>query len=271
LSDETMTAMAHIAGQKISDAALTGIQRRECARVLAEALICRPIFATEEPALFHGDPHAGNILVPEDDGSGQVRIALLDWSLAGHLTRDVRVRIVRLIQSIMAEDAGPVCRCLRDLAATGTEEGALSRTAMWRKVSQWIATPDYARFSLMRKAFWLIEQLSYEGVVFSSDLMLFRKAVFTLEGVLCDLYPSFDLDTVVFKYMAGLLAEEMPQRIGNLLFFQSDAPENYRSLLSNGDLQSLVLHGYTAAVKKQAAAATDLMARQFRIFQGLFN
>lgn len=271
LSDETMTAMAYIPGRKISDAALTEMQRRECARILAEALICRPIFATEEPALFHGDPHAGNILMPEDDGSGQVRIALVDWSLAGHLTRDVRIRIVRLIQSIIAEDAGPICRCLRDLAATGTEAGALSRTALWRKVSGWIATPAYARSSLMRKAFWLIEQLSYEGVVFSSDLTLFRKAIFTLEGVLFDLYPSFDLDTVVFKYMAGLLAEELPQRVGNLLFFQADTAENYRSLLSNGDLQSLVMHGYTAAVKKQAAAATDLMARQFRIFQGLFN
>lgn len=271
LSDETMTAMGYIPGQKISDAAMDEMQRSDCARVLAEALICRPIFATEEPALFHGDPHAGNLLVPEEDGTGEVRIALLDWSLAGHLTRSVRIKIVRLIQSILAGDSGPICRCLKDLAETGSEKGAVSRTALWRKVSKWIETPAYARLSLMGKAFWFIEQLSYEGVVFSSDLMLFRKAIFTLEGVLFDLCPRFDLDAVVLKYMAGLLAEEMPRRIGNLLFFQADTAENYRSHLSNGDLQSLIMHQYTAAVKKQTLAATDLMERQFRMMNSLFN
>ncbi len=36
---------------------------------------------------------------------------------------------------------------------------------------------------------WLIQlaQLSFEGFIFPADLMLFRKAVFTLEGVLYDL------------------------------------------------------------------------------------
>jgi ubiquinone biosynthesis protein len=271
LSDETMTAMAYIPGDKISDAKLTEMQRRECAQVLAESLICRPIFAVEEPALFHGDPHAGNILMPEDDGTGEVRIALLDWSLAGHLTRKVRIKIVRLIQSILAENSGYICRCLQDLAENDTGEAALSRTALWRRVSGWIETPAYARFSLMRKAFWLLEQLSYEGVVFAPDLMLFRKAIFTLEGVLYDLYPRFNLDAVVFKFMAGLLAEEIPRRIGNLMFFQADKPENYRSLLSNGDLHSLAMRQYTAAIKRHTRATADLMERQVQIVQGLFN
>lgn len=271
LSDKTMTAMAFIPGEKISDVELTEMQRKACARVLAESLICRPIFATDEPALFHGDPHAGNILMVEDDGTGELRIALLDWSLAGYLTRRVRIKIVRLIQSVIADDAALICKCLQNLAETGHKKSGISRTALWRNVSKWIATPDYANFSLMRKAFWLLEQLSYEGVVFASDLMLFRKAIFTLEGVLFDLYPRFNLDTVVFQYMAGLLAEEMPRRIGNLMFFQADRAENYRSLLSNNDLQSLIMYQYTAAAKRHARAAADLTERQFRIMQNLFN
>jgi hypothetical protein len=56
-----------------------------------------------------------------------------------------------------------------------------------------------------------------------------------------------------------------------MLFFQADTAEDYRSLVTNGDLQSLVMHRYTAAVKKQAVAATDLMKRQFQIIQSLFN
>jgi len=271
LSDETMTAMAYVPGEKLSDAELNEMERRECAQVLAESLICRPIFADDGPALFHGDPHAGNILMPAQVASGGVKIALLDWSLAGYLTRSVRVKIVRLIKCIIAEDAGQIRRCLQDLAETGSEKNMLSRTALWRNVSEWIMLPEYARYSLMRKAFWLLEQLSYEGVVFSPDLMLFRKAIFTLEGVLNDLYPRFNLDTVVFKYMASLLAQEMPQRMGNLMFLQADKAENYKSLLSNTDLQSLVINQYAAVVKKNVRAAGDMIERQAQLMRGLFH
>ncbi len=271
LSDETMTAMAYVAGEKLSDVDLTEMERREYAQVLAESLICRPIFAENEPALFHGDPHAGNILMPAEEKNGGLRIALLDWSLAGYLTRQVRVKIVRLIRGIIADDAAQITRCLLDLAETGAHEGRLSRTALWRNVSRWIETPEYAHFSLMCKAFWLLEQLSYEGVVFAPDLMLFRKAIFTLEGVLFDLYPRFNLDTVVFKYMASLLAKEMPQRIGNMMFLQADKAENYRSLLSTTDLQSLVINQYTATVKKNMRAATELIERQAQFMRGLFH
>ena len=208
--------------------------------------------------------------MPADGEDSGVKIALLDWSLAGYLARDVRVKIVRLIRCIIADDPGQICRCLQDLAETGPDRGIVSRTALWRHVSHWIETPEYAHYSLMRKAFWLLEQLSYEGVVFSPDLMLFRKAIFTLEGVLYDLYPRFDLDTVVFKYMASLLTQEMPRRFGNLMFFQADKAENYRSLLSNTDLQSLVMNQYTAAFKKNARAAADMIERQAQLMRGLF-
>ncbi len=270
LSDETMTAMAYVPGEKLSDADLTQMRRRECAQVLAESLICRPIFSSEEPALFHGDPHAGNILLPTGAVNGTLKIALLDWSLAGYLNREVRVKIVRLIRSVIAEDPAQICRCLKELAETGPENTGLSRTALWRNVTRWIETPAYVQSSLVRKAFWLLEQLSYEGVVFSADLMLFRKAIFTLEGVLHDLYPRFDLDTVVFKYMASLLAEEMPRRIGNFMFFQADRAEQYRSMLSNTDLHSLVINQYTAAVKKNVRFAADMIERQAQLMRGLF-
>lgn len=271
LSDHTMTAMAYVPGEKLSDADLTEMERRECAQVLAESLICRPIFAEHEPALFHGDPHAGNILMPLEEENGNVKIALLDWSLAGYLTRNVRIKIVRLIKSIIADDPGQICRCLQDLAQTGQDKGQLSRTALWRNVSSWIEIPEYTGASLMRKAFWLLEQLSYEGVVFSPDLMLFRKAIFTLEGVLYDLYPRFDLDTVVFKYMATLLAQEMPKRIGHMMFLKVDKPEHYRSLLSTSDLHSLVINQYAATVKKNVRVAADMIERQAQLVRGLFH
>ena len=99
-----MTAMDFLDGPKIIDADLTPEQRRQCAGVLFEALVCRPLFSPGENALFHGDPHAGNILAVPAPGSGTPRIGLVDWSLAGRLTRRDRVDIVRLIQAIVKQD-----------------------------------------------------------------------------------------------------------------------------------------------------------------------
>jgi ubiquinone biosynthesis protein len=44
--------------------------------------------------------------------------------------------------------------------------------------------------------------------------------------------------------MMGIIHEEFPVRLGNLFFPLSDRPENYRSLISNQDLHSLIAHQY---------------------------
>lgn len=273
LCDDTMTAMGYIEGQKITDAPLTEMQRRDCANILAESLICRPLFAAGSSALFHGDPHAGNILVSagEDDDARNLKIALLDWSLAGHLTQNVRGKIVRLIKSVILDDADQICNCIRDIANGSSKRGGPRNSALLRIVSEMAASDEDPHFSMLRKTFRLLEHVSYEGVVFPSDLMLFRKAIFTLEGVLYDLHPQFDMDTFVFKYMAGLLAQEMPQRFGNALFLQSDKAEHYQSHLSNGDLQALMMRQYTAVIKQNTRAAVALIDKQAQLMRGFLN
>jgi ubiquinone biosynthesis protein len=178
---------------------------------------------------------------------------------------------VQLVQGILLNDLGHMCHAIQALAKETPESGPLSRSSLRPIISVLIQSEDYARFSLIKKAFWLLEQLAYEGVVFPADLMLFRKAIFTLEGVLVDLYPQFNMDTFVFKYMAGLLTVEIPLRFGNLLFPLADKPENYRSLLSNADLQVLVMHQYTAAVKRNTHAVVELFERQTHFMSRLFN
>jgi ubiquinone biosynthesis protein len=272
LCDDSMTAMGYIDGEKITDAKLTKIQRRQCAGILAEALICRPLFAADHSALFHADPHAGNIMVSiAQDDLQSMKIALLDWTLAGHLTQKVRGEIVRLIKSIILDDADQICNCIEDIANELPKKGGVSKSRISRMVSKIVVSEDKSHFSLLKKTFRLLEQISYEGVMFPSDLMLFRKAIFTLEGVIYDLYPQFDMDAFVFKYMAGLLAQEMPRRFGNVLFLQSDKAENYQSHLSNSDLQAIILQQYTAVIKQNTRAAAELFDKQTQLMRGFFN
>ena len=115
-------------------------------------------------------------------------------------------------------------------------------------------------------SFKLLEQLSFEGFVFPADLMLFRKAVFTLEGVLYDLDPSFDMDAAIMQYITALMTGELPMRFGNLFFPLADRSENYPSLISNVELQSLVVHQYADAVKSSYKPFAGYFTAWSRIF-----
>jgi len=248
-STDTMTAMAFLNGPKITDAPLKKEQRKRCAALLFEALVCRPLFSRHEPSLFHGDPHAGNILAVKDPVSGNLRIGLLDWSLAGRLTKRDRVKTAQLIQAVLKKDLSGIRRSVNALAIGDYMNSPRQRHEFRNLVLSTVRSSEFDRLALIKRTFKLLEQLTFEGFVFPAELMLFRKAIFTLEGVIFDLWPSFNMDAAVTQYLTTLVTQEIPTRFGNLFFPLVDRPENYPSLISNIELQSLIIHQYVAAIR----------------------
>jgi ubiquinone biosynthesis protein len=264
-STDTMTAMAYLDGPKITDAALNQEQRKRCAAILFEALICRPLFSRREPSLFHGDPHAGNILAVNDRASGRLRIGLVDWSLAGRLTKRDRVKTAQLIQAVLKKDLRGIRRSINALAIDVYMDSPRQRQKFRYLVLSMLQSSEFDRLTLIKKTFNLLEQLTFEGFVFPADLMLFRKAIFTLEGVLFDLWPAFDMDAAVTQYLTTLMTEEIPKRFGNLFFPLADRPENYPSLISNIELQSLIFHQYVAAIRSGTQTLAGYLAEWSRM------
>ena len=265
-STDTMTAMAYLNGPKITDAPLNQEQRKRCGAVLFEALICRPLFSRREPSLFHGDPHAGNILAVKDPASGDLRIGLLDWSLAGRLTKRDRVKTAQLIQAVIKKDLSGIRRSVKALAIDAYMDSPRQRQNFRNLVLRLVRSSGFDRLPLIKKTFKLLEQLTFEGFVFPAELMLFRKAIFTLEGVLFDLWPSFDMDAAVTQYLTSLMTQEAPTRFGNLFFPLADRPENYPSLISNIELQSLIIHQYVAAIRSGTQSLSGYLAEWSRMF-----
>ena len=266
ISTDDMTAMAYLKGPKITDAPLNQEQRKGCVEALFEALICRPLFTPHEESLYHGDPHAGNILAITDTKTGSIRIGLLDWTLAGRLTRHDRLKTVRLIQAVIKKDLSSIRRAVKALAINDFMGNPRQRQAFRSVVLNQLQSAEFASSSLIKKSFKLLEQLSFEGFVFPADLMLFRKAIFTLEGVLYDLCPSFDVNAAVMQYMTALMTGEIPRRFGNLFLPLADRPENYTSLISNMELQSLMFHQYTDAVKSSYKPFVRYFSAWSRLF-----
>ncbi|MBT8329672.1 MAG: hypothetical protein KJN87_08205, partial [Desulfofustis sp.] len=92
------------------------------------------------------------------------------------------------------------------------------------------------------KVFQLLEHAALQGISFPSELVLYRKAFFTLEGVLNDIHPGFVMSDSVERYLRDLLTKEFPLRSATWFIPQVDDAAAYRSLVSTSDLQSLLVH-----------------------------
>ena len=104
-STENVTCMEFVRGVKITDAfAGRPEDRAILARRLSDAMTYDVLFSREQSALFHGDPHAGNVFHVEDDSEDPYRIALLDWGLSSEFSRREREKMVQLILGLTLTD-----------------------------------------------------------------------------------------------------------------------------------------------------------------------
>jgi ubiquinone biosynthesis protein len=265
-STERLTVMEHMNGGKITDVYMSGADKKTCARNLFHTVIGNPLFSYEEWTFFHGDPHAGNIYAFEDEKNGGMKIALLDWSQAGYLSKNQRMNMLRLAVGVVMRNH-LIREAVENLAAD--HPGADATEEIIRDI---VSTREYTGSSFVKKIFLLIDQSAVRGIRFPTDLLLFRKSFFTLEGVLYDLDPSFDMDAYMMKLLEDIFVEELPKRWMYFLFPQSDGPEHYKTLLSNYDLQllgsRLVLEGF----KKGAGVLSAFMEKNMEgLIAGSFN
>ncbi len=185
LCTPTITALTEEQGIKITSAAapleLSG--RRKIAEQLVEALVAVPLFSATEDAVFHGDPHAGNLLYHNPTGE----LVILDWALRERLDREQPRHLALLFLMVS----------LRDPIGTSDQIAALSqgriRTASPRArmvreiVTQFLAEMPTSRMPNGADAMRLLERVAVKGIKFPGPLIMLSKVMFTLEGVLSDI------------------------------------------------------------------------------------
>ena len=185
LCTPTITALTEEPGIKVTSAAarLPASRRREVAEQLVEALIAVPLFSSTPDAIFHGDPHAGNLLYNNKTGE----LVILDWALRERLSREQRRHLALLFLMVS----------LRDPVGTSSEIAALSQTRIrlastrGRKVRETVGKfldelPP-SRMPSGADAMRLVERVAINGVKFPSSLIMLSKVMFTLEGILGDI------------------------------------------------------------------------------------
>jgi len=251
-STENMTAMEFMEGRKITETPLMSSDRKDYARLLFHTLVAQPLFSREKETLFHGDPHAGNIYANKDEKQNDLRLVLLDWSQTGSLSEKQRMHITRLALGILVKDESQICEAVESLSETSPEPRTDSRgkESIRRIVREIRDSQEYLSAQLIKKLFVMIDQAVVRGIQFPGELLLFRKAFFTLEGVIYDLDPEFDMDAYLVKVLSRFVLEETPKRWLYAMLLHSDLPEYYSSHLSNNDLHRIGTHFFIEGVKK---------------------
>ncbi len=216
-STPDMTVMSRLDGHKITDVRhLSRRKRRALARSVAKLCILNPIIDLEQESLFHGDPHAGNIAY--EFKGGKPKIIFYDWAMTGRLKRLERLAVMMMIAGLTARN-DTLIYYAADIMAGGTISKNKDTAKAVRKIIGRVLSERESRLSgVLGDVEHLIEQLMYQGIVFSPDLLVFEKALVTLKGVLADVDPGFDRDAfIVWSAVRRLAADLASFRIQSMI------------------------------------------------------
>jgi ubiquinone biosynthesis protein len=220
-----VTAMQRVHGRKVTDAPLQPGARRRLADTVVQALIARPLWDPAAAALFHADPHAGNLFVTCDG-----RLAILDWTLAAHLRKTERMHLTQIVLAACALDARAMARAIAALSHTPMDDGAVGRI-----VSEAVGRIARGSFPGLEWLVDVLDGLAVSGAAgFSEDLLFFRKALFSISGVLADLCPGYAPDGALLAAGARAFASESASR----LCAPPDS-RDFRTHAANADLAAL--------------------------------
>lgn len=243
-----VTAMERISGWKVTDHHPRGrCGRRQLAELVVREMIARPMFSLAARPLFHGDPHAGNLFLTDEN-----RLAILDWSLVGSINHRERVAIAKIIQyAVMFEPTG-IAAVLENLGQRKPTLRPKLITAIERAIRR-------VRQGTLPGLRWLVELLDdaahTAGLRVSADLMVLRKSLHTLEGVVAEIAGApFRIDDVLLADFMGHFAAELPQR-----FAASLESREFATRLSNLDLAQTWLASPLALARFWMGQSFDML------------
>ncbi len=250
-STENVTCMELVHGVKITDAfAGRSEDRAMLARRLSDAMTYDVLFSREETALFHGDPHAGNVFHVEDDADDPYRIALLDWGLVSEFSRREREKMVQLMLGLTLKNPKRLANNV-DMLVHWEPETSEEREAMRRRMEALLADQEgedqQGMFKLLDE---LIATLAREGYSVRFNTMMFIKSQLTIAGILAELDPEFEQDEYVMSRMSAQVMRELHTRLLRTVYFPAWNSHSYTSMMSNEDVKDIQFQKIGRGFKK---------------------
>jgi len=193
-----VTALTKEKGVKVTEAfARSNKLRVPVAGRLAETLVAVPALAREEGMIFHADPHAGNLLYDKRRGE----LVILDWALTGRLTRQERKSVLLLVVMTMLRDAKGLESAIERLRVRGPGDDPAHVRTIRDHIARLLDALPLLRLPSPADAMRLLDAIAMDGIRFPASLLMFRKAWFTLEGVLEDIAGTrVDMNSAIARH-----------------------------------------------------------------------
>ncbi len=162
--------------------------------------------------IFHGDLHAGNLMVLADG-----RTALLDFGITGRLDEGRRNAFLRLLVGASMSDIPGQVRALRDLGALPADadvDAIIADLGLDQPaVDVSLLTPEELTGEIQR----IVKALLGYGARLPKELMLFVKNMVFLDGAIATLAPDLDLFAEIAQlsmYFAETHGERIASEVG---------------------------------------------------------
>jgi ubiquinone biosynthesis protein len=188
LCSPTITAMTEEAGAKVTNVAarMPARRRKHIAEQLLEALVAVPLFAAEKEAVFHGDPHAGNLLY--DSRSGE--LVIIDWALRERLSREQRRHLALLFLVVSLRDPVGAANEIQALTQSPVRRNSRQALLIRETVSGLLDELPLKRLPSGADVMRLLERVAMGGIRFPASLIMLSKVLLTLDGILEDVAGS---------------------------------------------------------------------------------
>ncbi|MBF8280248.1 MAG: ABC1 protein [Candidatus Magasanikbacteria bacterium] len=199
---------------------------------LGTEIVFRQFF---EFGFFHGDPHPGNFFLKPKNV-----ICLHDFGIVGHLETPIRRELISCLVNFLEHNEEGVVKHLLHLAKTNE---AADVNGFKQDVSaildKWFYSPTVGE--RISTAFYKTVIVgASRGVIFPPNILLFAKAVMTMESTALLLDPKFDIGKALQPYLQRIMAiefkpEKLLQQGREILLdsanFFEELPEAARTLI----------------------------------------
>jgi len=179
-----ITALTEEQGIKVTNAAarLPAERRRRMAEQLVEALVAVPLLSTQENVVFHGDPHAGNLLYNPRSGV----LTIIDWALRERLSREQRRHLALLFLMVSLRDPLGSASAVLALSQRPIRSGSRLAEAVRDTIAAFLDELPANYVPGAVDAMRLLERVAIKGIRFPASLIMLSKVMFTLDGILGD-------------------------------------------------------------------------------------
>ncbi len=252
LCTSRITAMTEERGRKITDAVrgMPPWQRARVAEQLVDAVIAIPLFAPAGDVLFHADPHAGNLFYHQKKNE----LIILDWALTEKLTIAERRHLALLFLMIFLRDPVGACNAIEKLSPRTSRRRRSKSRIIHEAVDRFLSGLPAKRIPGAVDAMDLLEEIAWAGVRLPSSLVMFRKSLFTLDGILHDIgAPEFSMESVMARHIYQSWMRSW-KSIGAPLSFSDWVAVQCSALLFPGRLSLQAAQNFVEQSRRKAEA-----------------